>query len=487
MPAISWIIAAGVVLRLVIAAILGPSVDETYLVVVSRDVALGYADHPPMAMWLVAAARWLTGSEAILWARLPFIALSAGTIWLVYRLGVLLFDETAGLLGALALSLTPLVSAYLGVFVLTDGPLFFFVAAAALCLGHALFAPEETRSATIWWLAAGALLGLALLAKYTAIFLPLGAGLYLVSQRRHRRWLFRPVPWLALAVAALVFAPVLVWNAGHGWISFAFQGARAGPGLWLHPARLAINLAIQAVITMPPIWVGLIVTLGKGARAGPANDRSWFLTSLAVGPIVFFALVWLLARQANDGFHWAEPGYLMLYPLYGHVLAERARVAPREVRGWFAVTAAAFAVVLIGYLGHTLTGWAQIFMPERAVRDAILVDQVDWRDLRQALAKRNLLDPRRTYALATEWPQCVRADYALAGALPVVCLDRAPLLAFEPAVVGTSGRDAVIISVKPTAPAGLRFASVEPLGAVPITSHGVRASTVWLFLGKSAP
>ena len=29
-------------------------------------------------------------------------------------------------------------------------------------------------------------------------------------------------------VALLVFSPVLIWNAQNGWISFAFQGGRAG-------------------------------------------------------------------------------------------------------------------------------------------------------------------------------------------------------------------------------------------------------------------
>ena len=40
-------------------------------------------------------------------------------------------------------------------------------------------------------------------------------------------WFARPAPYLAALVALAIVAPVVVWNARHGWVSFAFQGARA--------------------------------------------------------------------------------------------------------------------------------------------------------------------------------------------------------------------------------------------------------------------
>lgn len=490
LPVVLWVIALGVAVRLAVAAIVGPNVDETYIAVISRTPALGYVDHPPMAMWLAAAMRWLTGSESIFLLRLPFIALSAGTAWLIYRLGVLLFGEAAALLGVLALSLTPLICVYFGSFVLTDGPVVFFMAAAALSVAYALF-DATGRRATLWWLAAGVLLGLAMLSKYTAVFLVFGVGLYLVTQPDHRRWLLRPAPWLALLVAALVFSPVIIWNARHGWISFAFQGDRALPGLTLQPVRLVVDLAIQAVFVLPPIWVGLMITLGRGLAGGPSQPRSWFATALGIGPIAFFALVWLVARQGNHGFHWAGPGYLMLYPLYGLFLVERARLRPREVAGWFVASAAVFGVVLIGYLGHALTGWGQVFMADRSANDPVLVDQVDWHELRGALAQRGLLDPQDNYVLAVGWPQCVRADYGLGGAMPVVCEAQKLLLSVEKSA-GIRGKDAIIVSLTPrqqevSAAVGPRFAALQPLGPVAITSHGVHAATLWLFLGRPVP
>ena len=328
-----------------------------------------------------------------------------------------------------------------------------------------------------------------MLSKYTAVFLPLGVGLTLLTQREHRHWLLKPAPWLALVVAAVVFSPVIIWNAGHGWISFAFQGDRAVPGFTLRPLRLIVDLAIQSLYFLPPIWVGLMIALGRGLGHGPARPRHWFTAILAVGPIAFFALVWLVARQGNHGYHWAAPGYLMLYPLYGLFVAERARVAPREARWWFVGSGAVFAALLVAYLGYTLTGWGQAYLAPQAGRDPLLVDQTDWRDLRPALAERGLLDPARTYVLAFGWPQCVRADYGLGGAMPVVCKG-ADTLAVDRATTVTQGKDAVIVSLTPQLAGGVSaaqaFSSVEPLGPVAITNRGVRAETVWLFRGHAA-
>ncbi|MDR3417719.1 MAG: hypothetical protein P4L83_16195, partial [Nevskia sp.] len=49
-------------------------------------------------------------------------------------------------------------------------------------------------------------------------------------------WLRRPGPWLGVLLALALFAPVLIWNAGHDWISFARQGGRFEA--W-QPARAA--------------------------------------------------------------------------------------------------------------------------------------------------------------------------------------------------------------------------------------------------------
>ncbi len=67
------------------------------------------------------------------------------------------------------------------------------------------------------WLLAGVCGGLALLGKYPAVLLPGTVFIALLFSREGRRELTPSGPWLATAVAALLFVPVVLWNYQHDW------------------------------------------------------------------------------------------------------------------------------------------------------------------------------------------------------------------------------------------------------------------------------
>ena len=67
-------------------------------------------------------------------------------------------------------------------------------------------------------------------AKYTTFFLGAGILGWLVFSRDQRRWLATPWPYLGAALALAMFIPVVLWNAEHGWSSFALQFGRVGSG-----------------------------------------------------------------------------------------------------------------------------------------------------------------------------------------------------------------------------------------------------------------
>jgi 4-amino-4-deoxy-L-arabinose transferase-like glycosyltransferase len=160
-------------------------------------------------------------------------------------------DARAGFYAALLLNLSPVFGVTAGTWVLPDGPLDCALLAATLALIHAL--PATGRRAVLWWLASGLFAGLALVSKYSAILWLGGAFVYLLSSRVHRHWLAHPAPWLAVLLVALLFAPVALWNATHGWASFAFQGERAA-GLRFHPLGPLIVVAGEALFVLPWIW-----------------------------------------------------------------------------------------------------------------------------------------------------------------------------------------------------------------------------------------
>ena len=221
----------------------GFSFDESYDVVAARSVALGYLDHPPLAMWLIAGAVRLFGSEAGLVVRLPTLLLFAGTTWFVYRLTRLLFTPRAARVAALALNLSPLFGVFAGTIAVTDGPLLFGLSGAGYFLAKGVFGADNRTNRRAWVLS-GLFFGIAALAKYSAFLAVPGVLLFLVSVPRHRSWLARPEPYLAAVVALLVFSPAILWNYDHGWTSFVFQGKRAALDGGIHPIRLAGYLAL---------------------------------------------------------------------------------------------------------------------------------------------------------------------------------------------------------------------------------------------------
>jgi 4-amino-4-deoxy-L-arabinose transferase-like glycosyltransferase len=260
--AVLILMAATLVARITFGFSLGLGIDESYTVATGRHPQLSTFDHPPAAWWLAWAAGRLFATESPLALRLPFIALFALTTWLMYRLTAFLFGEMSGFWAAATLNLAPVIAWTSGTWILPDGPLNAALMAGAYAAALAVFGARPMAS--LWWLAAGACGGLALLSKFHGVFLFAGVGLFLLTSADHRRWLRTPWPYAGAIVAAAIFLPVIVWNAQHGWVSFAFQGGRARlQGIDLLGPLSA--LGGQALYLLPWLWLPLVVCLGKGS------------------------------------------------------------------------------------------------------------------------------------------------------------------------------------------------------------------------------
>jgi 4-amino-4-deoxy-L-arabinose transferase-like glycosyltransferase len=467
-------------LRVGAAWAIGLGVDESYMVAAGRTLRLGYFDHPPTAWWLSWTAAHLAGTEAPVAVRLPFILLFALSTWLMYRLGSVVAGRRAGLWAAVLLNLSPVFSLTTASWVLPDGPLDCALLGAALCLMHAL--PGGTASRA-WWAGAGLCAGSALFSKYSAILTIGGAGLYLLTQPTHRRWLARPDPYLAALLAALVFAPVVVWNAEHGWASFAFQGARA-EAAHLHPFAPFATLGGEALFVLPWIWLPMMLLLVTALRR-PLSWREWLLAWLALPPIVVFALVSAWSSQ-RVLYHWAAPGYLMLFPLLGAWVARHA--SNRHVRRTVIGTGAVLLVIVTIVAVQVRTDWLHPIVAAFAHGRDPDLDGIDWTSLRGDLATRGLLDRPGLVVGATNWRDAGKIAYALGPDVTVICLNTdARQFGFGVTPADMIGRDVLILAPehadRVVAEYSNIFGSIEALPAVAIRHAGRDMATVAVFLG----
>src|ERR1043166_1624763 len=288
---VAWTIVIGTAFRVGVAAA-GLDFDhsEAHYIASARVLDLSYFDHPPLAFWITWATRTLTGSDSRLAVRAPFIAMFVGTTWMMYRLGAELFDERAGALAALILNLSPLFTISFSAWAQPDGPLTFFVLAAILLVVR-LERATATAHRLLLWLGIGACLGLALLSKYPAVLIAAGLLLFAITSAPHRRWFVEPGPYLGAVLALVLFSPVLVWNARHGWISLGFQGGRAFEYEGISLRSLLDSIGGQAVLIGPWIWVPCLQAGVQGLARGPRDWRTWFLATVGATPVVLFTAV----------------------------------------------------------------------------------------------------------------------------------------------------------------------------------------------------
>jgi 4-amino-4-deoxy-L-arabinose transferase-like glycosyltransferase len=223
-------LAALTVLRLAVAASVPLVPDEAYYWVWSRALAAGYPDHPPMVAVWIRLGTLLAGDGALGARLLGPLSVAVASVLLADAADRLLPGRNAGLKAAALMNATLLFG--VGSILMTpDAPLLAFWIACLWSLARLLDGGDER-----WWLAVGLFAGLALDSKYTAALLWFGIAIWLLICPPARAWLRRPGPWLGGLAGIAVFLPVVLWEARHGWPSFARQGSRLGD--W-HPAQAA--------------------------------------------------------------------------------------------------------------------------------------------------------------------------------------------------------------------------------------------------------
>ena len=412
------IVASGVI-RLLWGSALGLGMDEAYHAQFIDHPDWSYFDHPPMLALVeglgVAAAG---GRVEPITLRLGFIVLFAGSTWMMARLGARFFGEWEGLLAAFALNVSAYHTAAAGAFALPDGPLLFCWLLTLDRVAAAVERPDRLGG----WLAVGLAWGGAMLSKYHAVFLPAGVFLYAVAEPSARRLLRRPGPYLAVAVGLTLFAPVIYWNATHGWASFLFQGNRAvGGGVRLRPDALLGAVAGQAAYLFPWIWLPLLGLLaGRLRHFRAASPAERFLACQAVAPLAVFTAV-ACVRPVLP--HWTLVGYLSIFPLLGRAWEARWRVDPARMRRKLATLAAIPALAMLLFAVQARTGVLNdLGLPVAADPTT---DLVGWDQVARAAGRLGLFDRPGTFLFTGSWSLSGQVSFAARDlGVPVLCYNR---------------------------------------------------------------
>jgi 4-amino-4-deoxy-L-arabinose transferase-like glycosyltransferase len=303
-----------IVLRGAMAGLLPLSADEAYYWLWSKHLALGYFDHPPMIAWLIRAGTLVFGDDP-LGVRGLGVILSLPASWFVWRTAALILkDENPAALAALLFNLTLMTSVEM-LAATPDMPSIVTSAAFVYFLAQV----QATGNAK-WWLGAGIAAGLGLLSKFSILFLGMGTLIWLAVDAPARRWLRTPWPHFSAALALVVFAPALVWQSQHHWMTFAFQFGRVGGGHFTL-RFLGEFLAAQLGLATPLIFILMAIGLWRATRRGNANlgnDR------LLLAVLAWTGIAYFLEHSLHDRVQGNWPCFL--YPVLA-ILAADAFVA----------------------------------------------------------------------------------------------------------------------------------------------------------------
>jgi 4-amino-4-deoxy-L-arabinose transferase-like glycosyltransferase len=283
------------------------SADEAHYWEWSRRLDWSYYSKGPMVAYLIAAATRL-GASTEFWVRLPAVLLGTATAVVAYVLARRTCpEERVGFLSLVLLSVVPLYA--IGAVLMTiDAPFVFCWGLAWLCLSCV-----QTRQGELAWYAAGVAFGLGLLSKYTMVLLVPSVALWLATSPRLRPWFRRQEPYVAAALGLLIFSPVLVWNARHGWYSLQHVLVQAG-GRGERPVWATLLGGFEffgsQVGAVSPLLFGLLVVGVVWAwREGLRRERD-DLTLLVAASLPFFLFFQVWSFFSKVQANWAAPAYL---------------------------------------------------------------------------------------------------------------------------------------------------------------------------------
>jgi len=381
----------------------GYHADELYYLACTRSLDWGYVDHPPLSVWLLRAVTETLGTSLVAIELLPALAGAATLVWIALLARELGGGRGAQLVAATA-GLISLVYLVMGSFHSMNAyePLLW-------ALGYGLALRILRGASLAYWLGLGVVIGLGLLNKYSMALFAIGLGVGLLVTPA-RRLLATPGPWLAAAVAALIFAPNLVWLIRHDFVTLEFLSAMRGysseavsPG-----AFLAGQIFAMSPVAVP-LW---IAGLGFGLLSSelrPVRAAFW----------IFAVACGLLAASGSAQLYYLGPAYPILLAA-GGVAVERFSV--RAGRWLPAATTAALAL-----LGAPLV---PVALPLLAPETLVALDTALTGEARRAPGATDFDSELPGHlALRFGWPALAEAVAAARDSLPPEERERIAVLA----------------------------------------------------------
>lgn len=277
--------------------------EEAYYWLYAQHLSPGYLDHPPFVGWLISLGVKCFGLNEFGVRFFGWVA-TIGAACFLSLLHMRLFGKKGMFCTAVLASAIP-YSFGAGFFISPDAGLFLFWSAALYFVHRALSMNEIFD-----WIFLGVVVGAGLLSKYSIALLALPTLFLMIIVPEWRRYFKQSGPYLAAGIAAVLFLPVIYWNATHEWASFGFQSTRrlnSTTQFSLH----ALLVDMMCLVT-PSILAVIALLLFPAERAKYEKRSYLFAVSYFALPISIFVMYSL---RHVPKLNWTGPSFLSMLPL----------------------------------------------------------------------------------------------------------------------------------------------------------------------------
>lgn len=380
------LLAVSALMRAVLAGWLELGNDEVYYWTYALYPDWSHFDHPPMVGWVIQlfSLNLLFDSEFFL--RLASVVFMTIDTYIIYRIGKELKDAQTGLYAALLYTASIYAFVITGIFIMPDTPLMLFWL-LAFWMGVKCIKGPGLRQAQGPWLFFGLFAGLAMLSKYSGVFLWVGMGLYILIF--NRKQLKNPYLYLSLLISAICCIPILYWNLKYNFISFSFHGERVGGGS-LNFSTFGTELAGEFLYNNPVVFILAVLAVIKAFKGRIHIEKSVQRLILCVA-LPMIAVFWFFSLTRPTLPHWNAPAYVLLILLVACMLSENHLAYEGRFKlpkGIVAALSVMLFVVVVGSL-EIKTGFIPLDKhtePEQVGRDDFTVDMYGWRQLGEKFA-----------------------------------------------------------------------------------------------------
>lgn len=383
---IVWLLIISVLVRSFLAAFIEFGNDEVYYWTYAMYPDWSHFDHPGMVGWMMQlfSLNLLFHNELAL--RLSSVVFMTVDTYIIYRLGSVIKNKLTGFYAALLYTASLYCFIITGVFIMPDTPLMMFTLLSVYCFllslqpvgssGEVLYNSMFSRQETVremphftrkdgMMLLGGLFAGLALLSKYSAIFIWSGVFFYVLFY--DRKQLKNKYLYLSALISFVCMLPVLIWNMQNDFISFAFHGDRVGLFGKLQPLDFLVEIIGELGYNNPINYVLIItslVVLCRGKEYLEAMPRRFMLCF----SLPFIVVFWLFSLTRSILPHWSAPAFSLLLLFPASYLADRQGFVNKEaiLPKHIVASLSLLAVVLILGVVEIKTGVVPLRFGERA-------------------------------------------------------------------------------------------------------------------------